>query len=189
MEGYFSIKSYCELANVSTDTAYHRARRNEIPSFTDENGRQFLYFTDEFPGIPEGFISMIEFAEQRKMSYNTVGRLIKKNIIEDKDVFRTKRQFQNGKMLSAIYINKNTIIDEPRQRIQEAILRKMNKLRPDGCLTVQEFADAAKVPKYTVYYRIKTRQIPSVINCGHTYIHGIFLDDFKKENINGGAKG
>lgn len=86
-EGYYPIHEYCNLAGVNRDTAYHRAIRKEVPSFKDEDGRLFIYYANYDINIPEGFVTLREYAKKHNTKPGIVGQYIRLGNFKPSDVF------------------------------------------------------------------------------------------------------
>jgi len=172
MEGYFPIEQYCKLTGISKDTAHHRYIRKTVEGFKNEAGRCFLYFSDESDPVPEGFIHSKEYAKKVGISVTALRTTIERGLFNDKDVIRIKYTNQLGKHFNQIYVrsdckypNGRSIAQQQRQWLL------MNKLRPEGYLTILEFAEREKVPKSCVYQRILRGTVKGAKQIeGHWYI-------------------
>lgn len=104
MEGYYPIQEYCRLAGVSRDTAYHRTNRKEIPFFKDETGRMFIYYADYQKNVPDGFVSIKEYAETHNLKNATVRQNVVMGNFKPEDIYKAP---DNGVMPYSrrIYIN------------------------------------------------------------------------------------
>jgi hypothetical protein len=134
MEGYFPIQEYCKLAEISTDTAYHRAIRKRVDSFTDKYGRMFIYFTDE-KIAPDGFVSLHDYAKLKGVEYEAVRMMHRKKRFNEEDVYIVPHHVFRPKTYDRIFINKNAEIPKPP--------KVMNC--PEGYIHISEWAKKNEV--------------------------------------------
>ena len=172
MEGYFPIEQYCKLTGVSKDTAHHRYIRKTVDGFKNEVGRCFLYFNDEIDPVPEGFIHDVEYAKKIGIGITTLRTTIKRGLFDKEDVVRLRYMNPLGTPYIQTYVRSNCEYPNGRsiaQQKKQWLL--MNKLRPEGYLTILEFAEREKVPKSCVYQRILRGTIKEAKQVeGHWYI-------------------
>ena len=169
MEGYFPIHVYTKLANVSRDTAYHRMERKEIPSFKDENGVWFAYYNDEgTDNPPEGYIFLHDFAKKFGVTDATARFWLKHNKIKPEDVIRKTARDKNGLRRKCILIKEDVEPDILTRR--EAVVGRMEALRPEGYITVTEFAKKENKRKNSVYIAIRRGAIEVAVSENHYYI-------------------
>lgn len=151
IEGYFPVEEYCKLANVNSDTAYHRAIRNEVPNFKDENNRVFIYFTDAYMGVPENFIPMREYAKLYHRHVQTIAQKVRKNIFRKEDVFVAPKSIYGPDKYARIFINKN---------VRPPMTKETNC--PDGYLLMLDWADLNNISHYRVNQMVYHNRIVTV---------------------------
>ena len=166
MEGYFSIKSYCELTGVSSDTAYHRVNRNEVEAIKEKNGRYFIYYSDENISVPENFITLEDYAKANGLTVTCVRNRIRRSFYKEQDIFKADKRFRNGRMVKTVYINKYAV-GRPKYMFKHCARDNA----PKGFLSVPEWAAREGVSKSHPYSLIRNEKIPYIIEDGFYYIH------------------
>jgi hypothetical protein len=151
MEGYFPIQEYCKLAEVSTDTAYHRAIRKKVDSFTDKNGRMFIYFTDE-KIVPDGFVSLRDYAKLKGININTVKMMYQKKRFNEEDIYIIPPFVFRPKTYDRIFINKNAEV--PKSLIATNC--------PEGYIHISDWAKRYKVSQERVNQMIIHDRIETI---------------------------
>lgn len=172
LEGYFPVEQYCRLTGVSKDTAHHRAIRGTVESFKEEkSGRWFIYFCDEADPIPDGFIHVSEYARKNHVHSNTVYRQAKQGIFEQEDFCFIRTMTPQGAHRISLYIKESVEYPNiPRIRNGRTIRGVLEKSRPDGYLTVMEFAVREGCSKHYVYNRLFSNKIRGKKINGHWYV-------------------
>ena len=166
MEGYFSIKSYCELTGISSDTAYHRVNRNQVEAIKEKDGRYFIYYSDENLSVPENFITLEDFAKANGLTVHCVRNRIRYGFYKEEDIFKADKCSRNGRITKTVYINKYTV---GRPKIKGGYCSS-NKT-PKGFLSAVEWAAREEVSKPYLYYLIRNGKVPYIIEGGFYYIH------------------
>jgi len=166
MEGYFSIKSYCELTGVSSDTAYHRVNRNEVEAIKEKDGRYFIYYSDENISVPENFVTLEDYAKANGLTVNCVRNRSRCGFYKEKDIFKADKCSRNGKIVKTVYINKYAV---GRPKIMSRHCARDHA--PKGFLSVPEWVSREGVHVSYGYYLIRNDKIPYIIEDGFCYIH------------------
>ena len=166
MEGYFSIKSYCELTGVSSDTAYHRVNRNEVEAIKEKDGRYFIYYSDENISVPENFITLEDYAKANGLTVNCVRNRIRYGFYKEKDIFKADKCSHNGRIVKTVYINKYAV-ERPKKMFKHCARDNA----PKGFLSVIEWAAREGLTKSYPYFLIRNEKIPYIIEDGYYYIH------------------
>ena len=166
MEGYFSIKSYCELTGVSSDTAYHRVYRNEVETIKEKDGRYFIYYSDENISIPENFVTLEDFAKANGVSVTCIRYRVQCGIYKEEDVFKADKCSHNGKIVKTVYINKYAV-GRPKNMPYHCASDKT----PKGFLSIAEWAAREGTSSRYPYYLIRNEKVPYIIEDGFYYIH------------------
>ena len=148
MEGYYPIRAYCELAKVSKDTAYHRAIRKEVPSFKDEEGKLFIYYSDYT--VPDGFVTLKEYAAEHNTKANTVRQYIRLGNYKAEDVFRMPEEITTPSH-RCIYIKKDA-----------EICKKVDLNCPPGHLNAMEWCAKYNVSRPNLSQKILHGKIKPV---------------------------
>ena len=163
MEGFFSIKSYCELTGISSDTAYHRINRNEVKSIKGPDGRHFIYFSDEKIQVPENFVTIEEYAEKECTTVHAIVQRIRSGRYKDEDIFKANKCFCNGRMQKAVYINKFAIT-KPKGYLNA------RDYSPKDYLSVIDWANREGISKPYAYYLVRSNKIPGLFKNGFIYV-------------------
>ena len=166
MEGYFSIKSYCELTGVSSDTAYHRVNRNEVEAIKEKDGRYFIYYSDENISVPENFVTLEDYAKAHGLTVTCVRNRIRYGFYKEKDIFKADRCSHNGRIVKTVYINKYAV-ERPKYMFKHCARDNT----PKGFLSVIEWAAREGMSEKYPYYLIRNEKVPYIIEDGYYYIH------------------
>ena len=174
MEGYFPVAQYCDLTDVKKDTAHHRAERGTVPAFKDENGRWFIYFTDEQDPVPKGFIPIKEYAKLIGKKYDNVLQRIRAGFYSKDDYIKLRCMTKNGAPYVGIFIRNTTPYPTYNYiyEINKKVKHVLNVNRPDGYLTVREFSEREEMPRHIIYYFIKYKKLKSTFVKGYWYVLG-----------------
>ncbi len=172
MKGYFPIEQYCRITGCSKDTAHHRAIRGTVESFRNSNGRYFLYYNNESDPIPEGFVHITEYAKAHNVHTNSVRKAVKNNVFNKDDVKCIRIMSPKGCHYNQIYIRKDAEYpNESKIKSRRTTDKVMNKFRPEGYLTVKEFAQREGMTTIYLYNRIYGGWITGAKQVeGHWYI-------------------
>lgn len=172
MEGYFPIEQYCRITGCSKDTAHHRAIRGTVESFKDTYGRHFLYYNDEVDPVPEGFVHITEYAKAHNIHRDSVRRTVKNGMFNKDDVKYIRFMTPMGTHYIQVYIRSDAEYHNTKPRINRRTTEKvMNEFRPEGYLTVKEFAQREGITTMYVYNRIYGGWITGAKQVeGHWYI-------------------
>jgi len=159
MEGYFPICVYCKLANVSEDTAYHRTIRNQVPNFKDENGRMYIYFSDELLKIPEDFVSVPEYCKINYVTPAVIYRRIKLGLFKPEDLYYPPRDVYRAKGIVRIYIRKTA-----------KYIRPTDKYCPEGCIPLADWCEENNISRNSGGQLIIHGKLKPVYNNGFVYV-------------------
>jgi hypothetical protein len=172
MEGYFPIEQYCRITGCSKDTAHHRVIRGTVESFRNSNGRYFLYYNDEVDPVPEGFVHYVEYAKIHNINQDSVRRTVKNGLFNEGDIKRIRYMTPQGAHHIQVYIRSDAEYPNTQLRINRRTTEKvMNELRPEGYLTVKEFAEREGMTIAYLYNRIYGGWITGAKQVeGHWYI-------------------
>ena len=155
MEGYFPIEQYCRITGCSKDTAHHRAIRGTVESFMNNNGRYFLYYNDEVDPVPEGFVHYKEYAKIHNIKPDSVRRTVKNGLFNEGDIKRIRYMTPQGAHHIQMYIRKDVEYpNKPKFKNRKIADKVMNEFRPEGYLTVAEFAQREGITTMYAYNRI-----------------------------------
>ena len=171
MEGYFPIYKYCEITGCNKDTAYHRAERGTVESFKGKDGRWFLYFSDN-RGIPEGFVSIEDYAKKIGVSHSQVAYKIREGYFKDGETITETIINDDGRPVFRRLIKENAEWVDYRVNLNKQRAEYiMNRLRPEGAYTVAEYAEHIGKSPAIIYGRIKWGKIKFVKVDGHYFIY------------------
>jgi hypothetical protein len=158
MDGYYPIQAYCALTGISKDTAYHRAIRGNIKSVKDKRGRLYLYFSENENNVPDGFISVNEYAKKYNMKAGAVQQAIRHKRFNEEDVFRLQHNI-GSKNAPHVFI---------RETAELAPGYKTNC--PPKYIHVSEWAKLNNVTRNNLGQMIITNRIETIKVGGYRYI-------------------
>ena len=179
MEGYFPIHEYCRLSGCNTDTAYHRAIRGNVDSFKDKDERLFIYFTDYKTKVPEGFITIAEYAKRNNMSYSSVDFAIRNNRFNPDDVYRIPKHSFAVRRRHRVFIRP----DAERNISSKEEFAQQNS--PEGYITMNQWGAKNNVSRDRIGQMVRNHRIETLKVGTYRYIKEgtpVPLDKRHKEN-------
>ena len=188
MEAYLSAFDYCEKTGTKKDTALHRAIRGTVPAFQDQNGRWFLYYNDdEEQKIPEGYITIEEYAKRNNIRVGICKSVLKDGLFNKEDIKIVYGKGYHGRQYSNVIIRENAIAPDilPRIYANEKMLHIIYLDCPNGYITVREYCKQMGIDSYhksRVYQQIYAGKIPAIKYKGHYYINADYAKKIKEED-------
>lgn len=171
MEGYFPIYQYCEITGCKKDTAYHRVLRGTVEAFKGQDGRWFVYFSDNRE-IPEGFVTTAEYSKIIGLNKRTVDTRIRLGYFNENDTITSIIIDDKGHPTKRRLIRKDTKWIDYRAESNKITSKKlMDFLKPEGTYTVPEYAKIVGRRSCTIYSRIKNGNIKFAKIEGHYFIY------------------
>ena len=174
MEGYFPINEYCRLANISTDTAYHRTNRKKVPFFIDNNNRMFIYFSDEGPVVPEDFISVVEFAIKNNTSDVRIRNLINRGVISSEDYIRIPKSKFFSNRRGGVYVRESI-------KLTNTKMDNIRKICPEGYITLNDWCKKVDMPIGSAVQFISRGKLKIYKFGGHRYVKEETQDPRKRK--------
>lgn len=121
--------------------------------------------------LEQNYITLKEYGKTHGISNSTLYGRIRKGIIPENVLVK------KGKGSGCIYIQKDYVT--PTHRLVSTKTIGLYQKRPDGYLTVKDWADKNRVPCNTVRAYMRNGRIPSIRVGGYCYIPSDFVFVYK----------
>lgn len=173
IKGYFPVSMYAKMNGISTDTAWHRVLREGVESIIGKDGERYVYY-EKHTKLEQNYITLKEYGKTHGISNSALYGRIRKGIIPENVLVK------KGKGSGCIYIQKDYVTPARQLANQKTI--DLYQKRPDGYLTVNDWADKNQMSYNTVRVYTRNGRIPSIRVSGHCYIPSDFVYKCRKKN-------
>lgn len=170
IKGYFPVSMYAKMNGISTDTAWHRVLREGVESIIGKDGERYVYY-EKHTKLEQNYITLKEYGKTHGISNSALYGRIRKGIIPENVLVK------KGKGSGCIYIQKDYVT--PTRRLVSPKTIGLYQKRPDGYMTVKDWADKNQVSYNTARVYMRDGRIPSIRVGGYRYIPSDFVFVYK----------